>query len=161
MSVRISTPRMTTEPSIRLWEERIFGLINSLTGLLTVLMAPRPSRELPPPQVPANWAVLRILAQSPFLVLTKRSKRLLALAPFLPWPPNVWIGVSIESPEYFFRIDDLRQVPATVRFLSLEPLLEPLPGLDLTGIHWVIVGGESGAGARPMEPAWPEEIRLI
>src|ERR1039457_3383787 len=66
MSVRISTPRMTTEPSIRLWEERIFGLINSLTGLLTVLMAPRPSRELPPPQVPANWAVLRILAQSPF-----------------------------------------------------------------------------------------------
>src|ERR1035441_4060200 len=67
MSVRISTPRMTTEPSIRLWEERIFGLINSLTGLLTVLMAPRPSRELPPPQVPANWAVLRILAQSPFL----------------------------------------------------------------------------------------------
>src|ERR1017187_2711747 len=64
MSVRISTPRMTTEPSIRLWEERIFGLINSLTGLLTVLMAPRPSRELPPPQVPANWAVLRILAQS-------------------------------------------------------------------------------------------------
>ena len=96
-----------------------------------------------------------------FLVLTKRSKRLLALAPFLPWPPNVWIGVSVESPEYFFRIDDLRQVPATVRFLSLEPLLEPLPGLDLTGIHWVIVGGESGAGARPMEPAWPEEIRLI
>src|ERR1017187_9680210 len=67
MSVRISTPRMTTEPSIRLWEERIFGLINSLTGLLTVLMAPRPSRELPPPQVPANWAVLRILAQSPLL----------------------------------------------------------------------------------------------
>src|ERR1017187_9044139 len=66
MSVRISTPRMTTEPSIRLWEERIFGLIISLTGLLTVLMAPRPSRELPPPQVPANWAVLRILAQSPF-----------------------------------------------------------------------------------------------
>src|ERR1039458_3943935 len=65
MSVRISTPRMTTEPSIRLWEERKFGLINSLTGLLTVLMAPRPSRELPPPQVPANWAVLRILAQSP------------------------------------------------------------------------------------------------
>src|ERR1017187_8174652 len=64
MSVRISTPRMTQEPSIRLWEERIFGLINSLTGLLTVLMAPRPSRELPPPQVPANWAVLRILAQS-------------------------------------------------------------------------------------------------
>src|ERR1017187_6213774 len=67
MSVRISTPRMTQEPSIRLWEERIFGLINSLTGLLTVLMAPRPSRELPPPQVPANWAVLRILAQSPLL----------------------------------------------------------------------------------------------
>src|ERR1019366_3823030 len=64
MSVRISTPRMTTEPSIRLWEERIFGLINSLTGPLTVLMAPRPSRELPPSQVPANCAVLRILAQT-------------------------------------------------------------------------------------------------
>src|ERR1039458_7549385 len=84
MSVRISTPRMTTEPSIRLWEERIFGLINSLTGLLTVLMAPRPSRELPPPQVPANWAVLRILAQSREYIAINRE---CLSQPALTWIP--------------------------------------------------------------------------
>src|ERR1035441_6651287 len=69
----------------------------------------------------------------------------------LPWSPNIWMGVSIESPKYLYRADDLRLVPSVVRFLSLEPLLESLPGLDVTGIDWVIVGGESGPGCRPME----------
>jgi protein gp37 len=93
-----------------------------------------------------------------FQILTKRSARLREFAPHLPWAPNIWMGVSVESPEYFCRIDDLRQVPAAVRFLSLEPLLEPMPGLELTGIHWVIVGGESGPGSRPMKEEWAQEI---
>ena len=94
-----------------------------------------------------------------FQVLTKRSGRLAALAAVLPWPGNVWAGVSVESGDYVRRIDDLRSVPAAVRFLSLEPLLGPLPALDFTGIDWVIVGGESGPGARPMDPDWVREIR--
>ncbi|KPK47262.1 MAG: hypothetical protein AMK72_08665 [Planctomycetes bacterium SM23_25] len=94
-----------------------------------------------------------------FQVLTKRSGRLAEMAPLLPWPGNVWIGVTVESTEYVDRIDDLRSVPAAVRFLSLEPLLAPLPGLDLEGIDWVIVGGESGPGARPMAEAWALDIR--
>jgi protein gp37 len=94
-----------------------------------------------------------------FQVLTKRAARLAELAGLLPWPANVWMGVTVESAEYVDRIADLRPVPAAVRFLSLEPLLGPLPGLDLEGIDWVIVGGESGPGARPMAEAWALDIR--
>ena len=94
-----------------------------------------------------------------FQVLTKRADRLVELAPKLPWPDNVWMGVSVESEDYLWRVDRLREVPATVRFLSLEPLLGPLPSLDLRGIHWVIVGGESGPRARLMKPEWVRDIR--
>ena len=94
-----------------------------------------------------------------FQVLTKRSGRLGTFAPGLPWPRNVWAGVSVESADYVYRIEDLRAVPAAVRFLSLEPLLGPLPELDLTGIDWVIVGGESGPGARPLRQDWVRDIR--
>jgi protein gp37 len=94
-----------------------------------------------------------------FQILTKRSARLAELAPDLDWPPNVWMGVSIETTEYLWRADHLRTVPAAVRFLSLEPLLGPLGPLDLSGIHWVIVGGESGPGARPIQAKWVREIR--
>lgn len=94
-----------------------------------------------------------------FQILTKRSERLAELAPELNWPPNVWMGVSIETAKYIWRADHLRKVPAAVRFLSLEPLLGPLGDLDLSGIHWVIVGGESGPGARPVEVSWVREIR--
>ena len=94
-----------------------------------------------------------------FQILTKRSARLAELAPLLPWPTNVWMGVTVESCDYLHRVDDLRQVPAAVRFLSLEPLLGPLPGLDLTDIDWVIVGGESGPGARAMAEAWALDLR--
>lgn len=93
-----------------------------------------------------------------FQILTKRSKRMAELAPRLSWPPNVWMGVSIESADYLWRADQLREVPAAVRFLSLEPLLGPLGSIDLSGIDWVIVGGESGPGARPMDPKWVVEI---
>jgi len=94
-----------------------------------------------------------------FQVLTKRSGRLAQLSSSLPWPENVWMGVTVESADYTSRIDDLRGVGARVKFLSLEPLLGPTPGLDLRGIDWVIVGGESGPGARPMAPEWVTDIR--
>jgi protein gp37 len=94
-----------------------------------------------------------------FQVLTKRAERLRDLSRDLPWPPNVWQGVSVESERYLGRIDDLRHTAAAVKFLSLEPLLEALPSLDLRGIDWVIVGGESGPGARLIEKSWVIGIR--
>lgn len=94
-----------------------------------------------------------------FQILTKRSERLLELSSQLSWPPNVWQGVSVEDERVIHRIDHLREVPAQIRFLSLEPLLGPLDNLNLTGIHWVIVGGESGYGARPMMEEWVFSIR--
>ncbi len=94
-----------------------------------------------------------------FQVLTKRADRLAEMGPGLPWPANVWMGVSVESPRYLNRAGKLRQVPAAVRFLSIEPLLARVPSLELTGIDWVIAGGESGPGARPMPPDWVREIR--
>lgn len=94
-----------------------------------------------------------------FQVLTKRSERLLELASTIDWPSNVWMGVSVESEKYSFRIDHLRQTTARTKFLSLEPLLGPLPNLDLRGIHWIIVGGESGPGARPVKEEWITDIR--
>jgi protein gp37 len=94
-----------------------------------------------------------------FQVLTKRAERLAELAPGLQWPENVWMGVSVEDAGYLGRMDALRTTEARVKFLSLEPLLGPLTDLRLDGIDWVIVGGESGPRARPMEPAWVRDIR--
>jgi len=94
-----------------------------------------------------------------FQVLTKRSERLLGLNPELIWVPNIWMGVSVENQDYVYRIDHLRQTTAHIKFLSLEPLLGPLPNLNLRGIDWVIVGGESGPGSRPMKPEWVRDIR--
>ncbi len=116
------------------------------------------------PEVPLDYIrrVFDVMADTPqhtYQVLTKRSKRLAEVAASLEWPANVWMGVSVENKRYGFRVDHLRQVPAAVRFLSLEPLLGPLPGLDLSEIHWVIAGGESGPGARPVEEAWLIDIR--
>ena len=93
-----------------------------------------------------------------FQILTKRSERLLEVSKELPWPPNVWMGVSIENVMVLNRVHDLQHVPAHVRFLSCEPLIEPLNTLPLKGIHWVIVGGESGPKARPMKKEWVESI---
>lgn len=94
-----------------------------------------------------------------FQILTKRETRLAEVAHRLNWPDNVWMGVSVESDKYVFRIDKLRQVPARIKFLSIEPLLGPIPKLDLRDIQWVIVGGESGPGARPMKKDWVLQIR--
>jgi protein gp37 len=99
----------------------------------------------------ADWHV--------FQVLTKRSRRLMRLAPKLPWAPNIWAGVSIEDSHFAWRADHLREVPAHVRFISAEPLLGSLISLSLRGIHWVITGGESGPGFRACDPIWVREIR--
>lgn len=106
--------------------------------------------------------VFDVMAATPrhrYQVLTKRSTRLRRIAEKLTWPDNVWMGVSVENADTLYRVDDLRHVPAAVRFLSCEPLLGPLTGLDVSGIDWVIAGGESGPAHRPMDPAWAFEIR--
>ena len=98
--------------------------------------------------------------QHTFQILTKRSERLSTIAASLTWAPNIWMGVTIEDQDACYRTKHLQQVRSKVRFISCEPLLESLPNLSLDGIHWVIVGGESGPGARPMKKEWVEEIRL-
>ena len=116
------------------------------------------------PDVPLDFIrrVFEVMAGTPqhtYQILTKRSHRVLNLADDLHWPDNVWMGVSVEHERYAFRINHLRQVGARVRFVSAEPLLGPLPDLDLTGIDWLIAGGESGPGARPMDESWVRDLR--
>jgi protein gp37 len=103
--------------------------------------------------------VMRRASQHRFQVLTKRSERLVELSPKLLWPGNVWMGVTVENSDSTVRIDHLRRTGAAVKFLSCEPLLSPIPDINLDGIDWVIVGGESGPGARPMRPEWVTDIR--
>jgi protein gp37 len=115
-------------------------------------------------RVPAAFVqqVFEVMAATPqhtYQVLTKRPTRLARLAATLQWPPNVWVGVSVENTSQLHRIDRLRQVPAAVRFISAEPLLGPLQRLDLAGIGWLIAGGESGPAARPMRPEWVRSLR--
>ena len=105
--------------------------------------------------------VFDVMVETPrhtYQILTKRSKRLRELAEYLPWPNNVWMGVSIESQRYVFRANHLRDVPAAIRFLSVEPMLGPVSP-NLEGIDWVIAGGESGPGCRVMDPTWPRALR--
>mgnify|MGYP001490606238 CR=1 FL=1 len=105
------------------------------------------------------FEVMEACPQHNFQVLTKRPERALELAPRLPWPEHVWMGTSVESRAYYDRVRQLSRIPARVRFLSCEPLLGALPRLPLAKIQWVIVGGESGPGARPMEGSWVLEIK--
>lgn len=116
------------------------------------------------PAVPFDFIaeVFHVMRQAhwhTFQVLTKRSSRLLRLSNAIDWPKNVWMGVSVESADYLYRIGNLSRVCAAVKFISAEPLLGPLPKLDLDGLDWVIVGGESGPGARVMEAEWVLDIR--
>ena len=133
------------------WKQPRIIFVNSMSDLF--------HEEVPLEFIRKVFAVMRQAHQHIFQVLTKRAERMAELAPLLEWPSNVWMGVSVENQRYTYRIDLLRQVPASVRFLSLEPLLGPIPDLNLDGIHWVIVGGESGPGARPMKKEWVLEIR--
>ena len=128
---------------------RVF--VNSMSDLF--------HKDVPVEFIQRVFAVMRKASQHRFQVLTKRAHRVSELSSQIDWPANVWMGVSVENEDYTVRIDHLRQTGAAVKFLSVEPLLGPIPSLDLTGIDWVIVGGESGPGARPMKPEWVTEIR--
>src|SRR5690606_32222010 len=122
------------------WRKPQVIFVNSMSDLF--------HRDVPIEFIERVFDVMRRANWHQFQILTKRSQRLARVAGSLEWPENVWMGVSVESEDYCFRIDHLRSVNAHVRFLSLEPLVGPLPALNLNGIHWAIVGGESGPGAR-------------
>ena len=116
------------------------------------------------PGVPDEFIldVFDVMVRAPqhqFQVLTKRPDRVLQMDPVLPWPDNVWMGTSVEDGHVLHRVSVLRQTGAAVKFLSCEPLIGPLPNINLAGIDWVIGGGESGRGARPMDPAWVRDLR--
>jgi protein gp37 len=133
------------------WKKPRMVFVNSMSDLF--------HKGVPLSFIHDVFDVMRQASQHTFQVLTKRSRRLLALDARIDWPDNVWMGVSTENQDYTFRIEHLRKTSAHVKFLSLEPLLGPLPHLDLRDIDWVIVGGESGPGARPMAEEWVVEIR--
>lgn len=133
------------------WREPRTVFVNSMSDLFHA-------------RVPLDYVrrVFDVMAATPrhtYQVLTKRASRLARLAPQLAWPANVWMGVSVESTGELHRVDSLRTVPAAVRFVSAEPLLGSLAGIDLDGIHWLIAGGESGPRARPVQPGWVRELR--
>jgi protein gp37 len=115
--------------------------------------------DVPSHFIEAVFDTIKRADQHVFQVLTKRSERVREMARDLPWPENLWMGVSVESQDYLYRVRDLQHVPAKTRFLSVEPLLGPLRRLPLSRIGWVIVGGESGPGARTMDPNWARAIR--
>lgn len=142
-------PRMLELP-LR-WKKPQTIFVNSMSDLF--------HKEVPLEYIQQVFDVMRRADWHQYQVLTKRADRLEELASKLPWPEQVWMGVSVETMKYVSRIDNLRRTPAAVKFLSLEPLLGPLPQLNLTGIDWVIVGGESGPGARPMPEEWVLDIR--
>src|SRR5216683_536965 len=106
------------------------------------------------------WNTMQATPRHTYQILSKRPERMAGIATILPTLPNVWLGTSVESSEVVSRIDELRQVPAAIRFISFEPLLGPIGAVNLSGIDWVIVGGESGPRARPMLEAWVDEIEL-
>ncbi len=131
---------------VKSWRKPRLVFVNSMSDLF--------HKDVPFEFIRKLFDVMTAAPQHVFQILTKRSERLAKLSPRLSWPENVWMGVTVESARYYHRIDDLRQTGAYGKFLSLEPLLGPLPKLDLLGIDWAIVGGESGPGARPIEREW-------
>lgn len=133
------------------WKKPQTIFVNSMSDLFL--------EDIPTEFIQQVFYVMRHAHWHTFQVLTKRSARLAELSNELPWAPNIWMGVSVENHDCTFRIDHLRGCDACVKFLSMEPLLGPTPDLHLQGIDWVIVGGESGPGARPMQEAWVVEIK--
>jgi protein gp37 len=133
------------------WKRPRMVFVNSMSDLF--------HKDVPTEFIARCFAVMEEASQHTFQVLTKRPERAAELAGDLPWPENVWMGTSVESTHYRWRIRELTRIPASIRFLSLEPLLGPIPNLPLKGIHWVIVGGESGPKARPMPEPWVRQIR--
>jgi protein gp37 len=142
-------PHMLEHPLHWRKPRRIF--VNSMSDLF--------HEDVPAAYIEQVFDIMQRACWHQFQVLTKRSDRLLKLNRVLQWRPHIWMGVSVESEDYLFRVDHLRSTGAAVKFLSVEPLLGPLHNIDLRGIDWVIVGGESGPNARPLEAAWVEELR--
>lgn len=133
------------------WRKPQIIFVNSMSDLF--------HKDVPEAYIHRVFEVMRLAHWHQFQVLTKRAERLEQLSPSLTWAPNIWMGVSVETEKYTPRIDNLRGTGAHVKFLSLEPLLGPLTKLNLKGIDWVIAGGESGPGARPMDEKWVIQIR--
>jgi protein gp37 len=133
------------------WKKPQVIFVNSMSDLF--------HKDVPVDFIQQVFDVMRRADWHTFQVLTKRAERLQELDSQIDWPSNVWMGVSVENQDYTYRIDHLRQTHARIKFLSLEPLLGPLPGLNLKGINWAIVGGESGPGARPLLEEWVIDIR--
>lgn len=133
------------------WKKPQHIFVNSMSDLF--------HEDVPDEFILRTFEVMSQASWHSFQVLTKRAERMESLGNKIHWPENVWMGVSIEAKRYLYRLDHLRRTPAHVRFISFEPLLESLGGIDLNEIHWAIVGGESGPKARPMEEAWVVEIR--
>jgi protein gp37 len=146
---------------LKLWSERLELpltwrksrriFVNSMSDLFHKDVPDDFIRRVFDVMVKADWHI--------FQVLTKRSGRLARLGTTLPWKPHIWVGVSVETERYIWRVDQLRRVPAYIRFISAEPLLGPLDKLNLEGIHWLITGGESGYGHRPCDPDWVRNLR--
>lgn len=133
------------------WKKPLVIFVNSMSDLF--------HEDVPEEFIQKVFAIMRQASWHQFQLLTKRAERLLLLNPQIKWAENIWMGVSVESERYTYRIDQLRQTQAHTKFLSLEPLLGPLSNLKLQGIDWVIVGGESGPGARQMDEIWVHEIK--
>lgn len=133
------------------WKRPRMIFVNSMSDLF--------HERIPDAFIGEVFASMQEADRHTFQILTKRPERLVKLADALPWPPNVWMGVSIENRRFVDRADLLREVPATIRFISAEPLLGHLDGLDLEGIHWLIAGGESGPRARTVKPQWIRALR--
>jgi protein gp37 len=137
----------------RRWRTPRVVFVNSMSDLF--------HEKVPADFIQAIFQVIRETPQHTYQILTKRSARLRDMSSSIDWPQNAWMGVSVENEAATFRIDDLRATDAKIRFLSIEPLIGPIKRLKLDGIHWVIVGGESGPRARRMEAAWVEEIQRL
>jgi protein gp37 len=135
------------------WSKPRRVFVNSMSDLFHA--------DVPSDFIAAVWQVMADTPRHTYQILTKRPDRMIEIVPALGKLPNVWLGTSVEDARVLHRIDDLRRAPAVVRFISFEPLIGSVGAADLTDIHWAIVGGESGPGARHMDPIWVEEIQAI
>jgi protein gp37 len=135
----------------RKWKKGKVIFVNSMSDLL--------HKDVPLEYIKMVFKTMNETPQHTYQILTKRSERLLELSNELNWTNNIWMGVSIENDDYLYRMDDLKQCGAKTKFISAEPLLGALPSMNLSGIDWVIVGGESGPKSRPIEKEWVEDIQ--
>ena len=142
-------PQLLREPFK--WKEPKRVFVNSMSDLF--------HKDVPDSFIMRVFWTMSLACQHQFYILTKRSERIYSMTNELTWMDNIWMGVSVENSDYLYRIDHLRATGAAIKFLSIEPLLGPIPDIDLTDINWVIVGGESGTGARPMREEWVLDIR--